>query len=165
MVTHDYCCGMQSGDEPLKQWIAGDAPESPGTSLSDIELENPNTTLLNSNPNLRIGIIPAGSTDTVVVRCITPYCPLWTCSLDFLIDVDLSAVQCNWVLGDSSLTAKNVTIFQQFNALWLVGDNLIIRHLGWTGQEQSFDQSVDTWGSLIFSPCFVFAVQQGHVTP
>ncbi|KAG0587968.1 hypothetical protein KC19_2G205600 [Ceratodon purpureus] len=45
----------------------GNAPETPGTSLSDIELENPNTTLLNSNPNLRIGIIPAGSTDTVVV--------------------------------------------------------------------------------------------------
>nr|PNR59416.1 hypothetical protein PHYPA_002207 [Physcomitrium patens] len=31
------------------------------------ELENPSTTLLNSNPNLRIGLIPAGSTDTVVI--------------------------------------------------------------------------------------------------
>ncbi|KAG0568571.1 hypothetical protein KC19_6G029800 [Ceratodon purpureus] len=45
----------------------GDASESAGTFLSEIELENPNTTLLNSNPNLRIGLIPAGSTDTVVV--------------------------------------------------------------------------------------------------
>jgi ceramide kinase len=34
---------------------------------TDIETEKSNTILANSNPNLRIGIIPAGSTDTVVI--------------------------------------------------------------------------------------------------
>ncbi|XP_024368535.1 ceramide kinase isoform X3 [Physcomitrium patens] len=44
-----------------------DASESIGTPVDNTELENPSTTLLNSNPNLRIGLIPAGSTDTVVI--------------------------------------------------------------------------------------------------
>lgn len=39
-----------------------------GLNLTEIDLDEPSATLVNSNPNLRIGIIPAGSTDTVVIR-------------------------------------------------------------------------------------------------
>ena len=47
-----------------------DLVSTTGVHLSDINLEDPNGSLINSNPNLRFGIIPAGSTDTVVVRYI-----------------------------------------------------------------------------------------------
>lgn len=45
----------------------GDASDFTPSSRRGIELENPNTCLSNSNPKLRIGIIPGGSTDTVVI--------------------------------------------------------------------------------------------------
>lgn len=45
-----------------------DLAVSSALNLKEIDLEEPSATLVNSNPNLRIGIIPAGSTDTVVIR-------------------------------------------------------------------------------------------------
>lgn len=53
---------------------------------SDIDLEDPNGSLINSNPNLRFGIIPAGSTDTVVVRYITHLMPNFTNFTSFLFN-------------------------------------------------------------------------------
>jgi len=39
-----------------------------GLDLDESGLQNLRTNLDNSNPDLRLGIIPAGSTDAVVVR-------------------------------------------------------------------------------------------------
>ena len=57
LAESDYVVGTE---------VVGEASGASG--LSDVDFEDPNTTLMNSNPKLRIGLIPAGSTDTVVVR-------------------------------------------------------------------------------------------------